>query len=92
MNDREHLGKFDSKSDDSVFLCYSNNSRAYYVYNMRILIIIESVNVVVNDFNDFSDFSKKKEISSFTNEAWCCLRCCNKGTQCCNIGKNCCNP
>ena len=35
LNDHEHLGKFDSKSDQGVFLGYSNNSRAYRVYNMR---------------------------------------------------------
>ena len=36
LNDRENLGKFDSKSDEGVFLCYSSYSRAYHVYNMRI--------------------------------------------------------
>ena len=35
LNDREHLGMFDSKSDQGVFLSYSNNNKAYYVYNMR---------------------------------------------------------
>ena len=35
LNDRDHLGKFDSKSDESFFLGYSNNSSAYRVYNMR---------------------------------------------------------
>ena len=54
LNDREHLGKFDSKSDQGVFLGYSNNSRAYRVYNMRIQTIMEFVNVVVDDHNDFS--------------------------------------
>lgn len=28
LNDRDHLGKFDAKSDESVFLGYSTNSRA----------------------------------------------------------------
>ena len=35
LNDREHLGKFDAKSDDGVFLGYSMNSKVYRVYNMR---------------------------------------------------------
>ena len=35
LNDREHLGKFDSKNNTGVFLGYSNNSKAYRVYNMR---------------------------------------------------------
>ena len=35
FNDREHLGKFDSKSDIGIFLGYSNNSKAYNVFNRR---------------------------------------------------------
>ena len=54
LNDREHIGKFDSKNNEGVFLDYYNNSRAYYMYNMRIQTIMESANVVVDDFNDFS--------------------------------------
>ena len=59
LNDREHLGKFDSKSDKDVFRRYSNNSRAYHVCNMRTLTIMEFANVV-DDFNDFADFSRKR--------------------------------
>ena len=58
LNDRDHLGKFDSKSDDGVFFGYSMNSKAYRVYNMRTQTIMEFVNVVVDDANDLSDFSK----------------------------------
>ena len=47
LNNREHLGKFDSKSDEGVFLGYFNNSRAFCVYNMRTQSIIESANVVM---------------------------------------------
>ena len=54
LNDREHLSKFDSKSDQGVFLGYSNNSIAYRVYNMRTQTIMESANVVVDDHSDFS--------------------------------------
>ena len=57
LNDREYLGKFDSKSDIDVFLGYSNNSKAYRVYNMRTLTVTESVNIMVDDFCDFSEFS-----------------------------------
>ena len=35
LNDCEHLGKFDSKSDQGVFFDYSNSSKVYHVYNMR---------------------------------------------------------
>ncbi|XP_062103129.1 uncharacterized protein LOC133814150 [Humulus lupulus] len=33
LNDRDYLGKFDSKSDKGMFLGYSPNSRAYRVFN-----------------------------------------------------------
>lgn len=50
LNDREQRGKLDAKSDEGVFLGYSNNSRAYRVYNKRTQAIIESANVVVDNF------------------------------------------
>lgn len=47
---------------------YSNNSKAFRVYKMRILTIMESTNVVVNDVNDFTEFSKEEEIHSLIVE------------------------
>ena len=35
LRDRENLEKFDSKSDEGIFLGYSLNSRAFRVYNLR---------------------------------------------------------
>ena len=52
LNDREHLGKFNSKSDTSVFLGYSNNSKAYRIFNMRTQTIMELANVVIDDSCD----------------------------------------
>ena len=69
LNDREHLDKFVSKSDIGVFLGYSNNSKAYRVYNMRTQTVMESINVVVDNFYDFSEFSKEYTISSLIEEA-----------------------
>ena len=68
INDREHLGKFDSKSDQGVFLGYSNNGRAYRVYNIRTQTVIEYANVVVDYHSDFYKFSKEEVINSFTDE------------------------
>ena len=68
LNDREHLGKFDSKSDDDVLIGYSMNNKAYCVYIMRTQTIM-SVNVVVDDANDFSEFSKKENIYSLVEES-----------------------
>ena len=35
LNDKEHMNKFNAKSDEGVFLRYSLNSRAYRAYNKR---------------------------------------------------------
>ena len=49
LRDREQLSKFDTRNDEGVFLGYSINSRAYRVYNLRTLTIMESINVVIDD-------------------------------------------
>jgi hypothetical protein len=49
LRDRENLGKFDSKSDEGIFLGYSRNSRAYRVFNKRTETVMESINVVIDD-------------------------------------------
>ncbi|XP_022891884.1 uncharacterized protein LOC111406737 [Olea europaea var. sylvestris] len=49
LRDRENLGKFESKSDEGVFLGYSRNSRAFRVYNSRTHVVMESINVVIDD-------------------------------------------
>ncbi|XP_075662982.1 putative mitochondrial protein AtMg00820 [Castanea sativa] len=35
LKDRENMGKFDSRSDEGIFLGYSSTSKAYRVYNKR---------------------------------------------------------
>ena len=59
LNDREHLRKFDPKSDESVFVGYILNNRAYRVYNIRTQIVMESINVVFDDKDDFFEFSQE---------------------------------
>lgn len=49
LNDKEHLGKFDAKSDIGIFLGYSTNSSAYRVYNKRTKLVGDNVNVVFDD-------------------------------------------
>ncbi|GMH24089.1 hypothetical protein Nepgr_025932 [Nepenthes gracilis] len=52
LRDRKNLGKFDSKSDEGIFLGYSLTSRAYRVFNLRTQTVMESINVVVDDHDD----------------------------------------
>ncbi|XP_022851835.1 uncharacterized protein LOC111373528 [Olea europaea var. sylvestris] len=40
--DRENLSKFESKSDEGIFLGYSRNSRAFRVYNLRTHVVMDS--------------------------------------------------
>ena len=47
LKDRENVGKFDSWSDEGIFLGYSSTSKAYQVYNKRTMKVMETVNVVI---------------------------------------------
>ena len=49
LNDRENLGKFDTKSDEGIFLGYSTTSRAYRVFIKRTKTVMESINVKIDD-------------------------------------------
>ena len=49
LNDRENLGKFDAKSDEGIFLGYSTTSWAYRVFNKRIKMVMEFINVEIDD-------------------------------------------
>ena len=40
-NDGEHLGKFEAKADEAIFIGYAAG-KAYRVYNMRVNIVMES--------------------------------------------------
>jgi hypothetical protein len=48
-NDEDDLGKFDPRSDEGIFLGYSPTKKAYRCYNLRLLKILESVNVNIDD-------------------------------------------
>ncbi|GJU71417.1 putative ribonuclease H-like domain-containing protein [Tanacetum coccineum] len=42
---RDHLGKFDGKSDDGFFVGYSLTSKAYRVYNIRTMRVEENLHI-----------------------------------------------
>ena len=54
LKDRENVGKFDSRSDEGIFLGYSSISKAYRVYNKRIMKVMETVNIVIDKSSDSS--------------------------------------
>ena len=51
------MGKFDSQSDEGIFLGYSSTRKAYRVYKKRTMKVMETVNVVIDEFLD-SSFEK----------------------------------
>ena len=57
LKDRENVGKFDSQSDEGIFLDYSSTSKACRIYNKRTMKVMETVNVVINESSD-SNFEK----------------------------------
>ena len=65
LKDRENVGKFDSRSDEGIFLGYSSTSKAYQVYNKRTMKIMETVNVVIDES---SDFNSEKGIEELPKE------------------------
>lgn len=47
--DWEYHKKWDTKSDEWIFLGYSQNNRVDRVFNKRTKTVIETINVIVND-------------------------------------------
>ena len=63
LKDREHMGKFDSRSNEGIFLGYSFTSKAYQVYNKRTKKVMETVNVVIDEVSNFGSEKSSEEIS-----------------------------
>ncbi|KAJ9548191.1 hypothetical protein OSB04_020734 [Centaurea solstitialis] len=57
LNNIDDLGKFDAKSDESIFIGYSLNSATYRVYNKRTRSIFESRYVDFSETEMYSDAS-----------------------------------
>jgi len=51
-NSKKNLGKFDTRSNKSIFVGYSIVSKAYRVYNKHIKVIKESIHVVFDETNN----------------------------------------
>ncbi|KAJ9538337.1 hypothetical protein OSB04_031070 [Centaurea solstitialis] len=65
LNDRDDLGKFDPKADESIFIGYSPHSKAYRVYNKRSQTIMESANVDFSETETLSDASSSNPDAIF---------------------------
>ena len=69
LNDKDHLGKFDAKSDVGMFLGYSTNCSAYRVFNQRTKFIGDKVNVVFDDSIGFYQARVTQKIECVTQPA-----------------------
>ena len=73
LKDRESLRKFDTRSDEGIFLGYSTSSRAYKVFNNQTKTVMESCNVTVDDkVNDKKveiEFRTQKQVKNVATEA-----------------------
>ncbi|KAJ9548566.1 hypothetical protein OSB04_021109 [Centaurea solstitialis] len=65
LNNRDDLGKFDAKSDESIFIGYSHNSTTYRVYNKRTRSIFESRYVDFSETEMYSSTSPSSDSSVF---------------------------
>ena len=63
LKDRENVGKFDSRSNEEIFLEYSSTSKAYWVYNKRTMKVMETMNVVIDESSDSISNKFSEEIS-----------------------------
>jgi len=52
LNNKDNLGKFDSKSEKAIFLGYSTTSKAYRVFNLRTRILEESMHIKFDEFEE----------------------------------------
>lgn len=48
-NKKKNLGKFDAKSDESIFIGFSSSSKTYKAYNHRTSSIVESIHVTFDE-------------------------------------------
>ena len=56
------MGKFDSQSDEGIFLGYSSTSKANRVYNKRTKKVMKIVNVVIDEASDSGSEKISEEI------------------------------
>ena len=56
------MKKFDSRSDERIFLGYSFTSKAYRVYNKRTKKVMETVNIVIDKASDSGSEKSNEEI------------------------------
>lgn len=58
---KRELGKFNSKSDEGVFVGNSSSSKAYKVFSERILCVEESVHLIFDESGKLNYLNEKED-------------------------------
>ncbi|KAJ9552849.1 hypothetical protein OSB04_016894 [Centaurea solstitialis] len=69
LNNKDSLGKFDSKSDDGIFLGYSSISKTFRVFNKRRQAIEETIHVKFDESDEIQQFQVGRWITA-PEAAW----------------------
>ena len=64
-NNDDHLGKFDSRDDEGIFLGYEMNSEGYRCFNKRMHKLVDCIDVWIDEEAPVKD---QQRISTKTNE------------------------
>ncbi|KAL8124103.1 hypothetical protein AgCh_011924 [Apium graveolens] len=68
LNTKDYLTKFDPKSSEGIFLGYSITSKAYRVFNLKNLVVEESMNVTFDESKPPSKFKDLVDEDKDLNE------------------------
>ena len=60
-SEKDNLKKFDTKSDEGIFLGYFTSNKMYRIINKQILVVEESIHMIFDEAND-SSLRKKDTI------------------------------
>ena len=60
-NGKDNLEKIDPKSNEEIFLGYSKSSKAYRIFNKRILVIEETIHIVFDESRSQNDHPIEEE-------------------------------
>ena len=65
LKDRENVGKFDTRSDEGIFLGYFFTNKAYKVLNKRTRKVMETVNVVIDEVSTSNSLKDVDQLPKF---------------------------
>ena len=70
LNTKDNLDKFYPKSDNEIFIGYSNRSKVYRVFNLRTNTIEETMHVSCDEnFKDFIQVNDEDDFVTLNNES-----------------------